>query len=234
MKNFCGVVEDLLPLYLENSCSRDSAALVETHLKTCPVCRSKHDTLKESAFPPKHTPPEITLQITACAKKVRRHRLWVGLLTVVFTFLAACFLFLSCLAVQDMRRQAEPYVHPVEEGVYNLTASDLETTAGQVGSYVFYTNYTQIQVSVPQEANFDGQVLLWDAGSLSSPAVIQYGHIGPDPSSCVFYGLSSSQRYMVTCDADEDVLITVSEGRNVNFFHSLWSVLKELASFVLQ
>lgn len=233
MKHSCSIIDDLLPLYLENSCSRDSTAMVEAHLRECPACRKNHDILKGGGLTTQTGPPEPSLQITTCAKKVRRHRLRVGFLTVFFSFLSACFLFLCCLAVGDMHRHANPIVHPIEDGVCNLTASDLETTAGQVGNYVLYTNYTQIQVSIPPDAAFDGEVLLWDATD-GSPVVILYGHIGPDSSSCVFSGLSSARRYMVTCDADAQTPVTVSEGRTVSFFHSLGTVLKELLTFVLE
>lgn len=234
MKHSCSIIDDLLPLYLESSCSRDSAAMVEAHLKDCPACRKKHDILKGGGLVTQTGPPEPPLQIMACAKKVRRHRLRVGLLTVFITFLSACFLFLCFLAVQDMHRQANPTVFPVEEGVHNLTAANLVTTAGQMGNYVLYTNYTQIQVSVPPDVAFDGQVLLWDFTDRASPVVILYGHISPDSPSCVFSGLSSSQRYMVTCDADAQMPVTVSEGRTVSFFYSLGCVLKELLTFVLE
>lgn len=234
MKDSCDIIEDLLPLYLENCCSKDSTELVENHLKHCPACLQKCTALKAGGSSNQTGPPDPTLEITLCAKKVRRHRRRVGSLTVLITFLCACFLFVSCLAIADMDRLANPTVHAVEEGVYNLTASDLQTTAGQVGSYVLFTNYTQIQVSVPKETDYDGEILLWDVGSLSSPTVIQYGHFGPNSSSCVFSGLSSSQRYMVTCDGDAQMVLTVSEGRTVNFFYSFGRVLTELLDYILQ
>ena len=37
----CKIAEDLLPLYLDNSCSEDSQAALEEHLKDCPSCRMK-------------------------------------------------------------------------------------------------------------------------------------------------------------------------------------------------
>lgn len=234
MKDSCDIIEDLLPLYLESCCSKDSTALVENHLKHCPACRQKCALLKTGGSSNQTGPPDATLEITLCAKKVRRHRRRVGLLTVLATFLCACFLFVSCLAIADMDRLANPTVHAVEEGVYNLTASDLETTAGQVGNYVLFTNYTQIQVSVPEEANFDGQVLLWDVGSLSSPTVILHGQIDSDHHSCTFSNLTAAKRYMVTCDGDAQMPLTVSEGRTVNFFYSFGRVLGELFDYSIQ
>jgi len=41
MEPSCEVIRDLLPLYHDGVCSKDSRALVEEHLKTCPACRAE-------------------------------------------------------------------------------------------------------------------------------------------------------------------------------------------------
>lgn len=38
-KNKCDVVKDLLPLYADNSCSKESADGIKIHLITCDSCR---------------------------------------------------------------------------------------------------------------------------------------------------------------------------------------------------
>lgn len=42
MSFICSVVEDLLPLYLEDMCSDDSKAAIEKHLQECPACRKSY------------------------------------------------------------------------------------------------------------------------------------------------------------------------------------------------
>ena len=37
----CKIAEDLLPLYLDNSCSEDSRTALEEHLNGCPSCCAK-------------------------------------------------------------------------------------------------------------------------------------------------------------------------------------------------
>ena len=41
----CGVVRDLLPLYLENMASEDSVELINRHLHECELCRAEHERL---------------------------------------------------------------------------------------------------------------------------------------------------------------------------------------------
>ena len=41
MRISCEMVEDLLPLYLDDSCSKDSRIAVEEHLRACQDCRAE-------------------------------------------------------------------------------------------------------------------------------------------------------------------------------------------------
>ncbi len=54
----CEVIRDLLPLYDEELCSPESAALVEEHIKTCAACRSLLEDLPQTE-PPEAIPSEI-------------------------------------------------------------------------------------------------------------------------------------------------------------------------------
>lgn len=47
MKNECSIVRDLLPLYLEDMLSEQTAAFVRSHLADCPACRAELDSLTE-------------------------------------------------------------------------------------------------------------------------------------------------------------------------------------------
>lgn len=41
MKNECSIIRDILPLYVENMVSEDTAEFVKEHLESCPVCRAE-------------------------------------------------------------------------------------------------------------------------------------------------------------------------------------------------
>ena len=38
----CSIVEDLLPLYMDGCCSKDSQQAVAEHMKTCEKCRETY------------------------------------------------------------------------------------------------------------------------------------------------------------------------------------------------
>ena len=46
MKISCNIIEDLLPLYVEDAVSEDSRQLVEEHLKECVSCRKMLEEIK--------------------------------------------------------------------------------------------------------------------------------------------------------------------------------------------
>lgn len=225
MKINCSIAEDLLPLYLEEACSVESRAALEAHLGACPGCRKKLERMRRGVGMPPAEESVETRTVAAYAGRIRRRRTRTAVLTALGTVLAAVVLALGILTVQDMRAQAEPVAHPVEAGVWNLTAAELETTAEAVGEYVLYTNNEKIRVTVP--ADYAGEILLWivDDGEYYEAL---YGRADPDTGNCDFTNLSAAQRYRVTCGEETGMMITVSEGRETGFFSSLKRVLNDI------
>lgn len=221
----CKIAEDLLPLYLDDSCSEDSRAALEEHLNGCPSCREKLKRMQSDVTDGIHI-EKSTPQLTEYAKKVRKHRICAAVSVVFVTIVLSSVLALGYLTVRDMYVQSNPIVYEVEPGTYSLTANDLETTAEKIGQYVFYTNYTQIKVTVRGDNSVQGTIMLWNAANSNS--FIQIHDVSSKEPSCIFTGLSSSNRYQITCDNLDGVEITVSEGRTISFWSSLKSVLSDI------
>ena len=47
-KTDCGIVRDLLPLYMDGVCSEESSLFIEEHLNRCPDCRALRDAMGET------------------------------------------------------------------------------------------------------------------------------------------------------------------------------------------
>ena len=45
--NVCGIIQDLLPLYVDGVCSEDSKKLIEDHVKTCDLCHAAQEKMTE-------------------------------------------------------------------------------------------------------------------------------------------------------------------------------------------
>lgn len=51
MKITCNIIEDLLPLYVDDMVSEDSRKLVEEHLKECPACgKMQEEMMRENCL----------------------------------------------------------------------------------------------------------------------------------------------------------------------------------------
>lgn len=223
MKIDCGIAGDLIPLYLEELCSEDSRAALEEHLRECPACRERLERMKSGDLPQRERREDRPL-VADYAKRVRRRRVRVGIAAALAAVLAACVLALTVLTVQDMRETAHPHVFEVEEGVYNLTAASLETGAEEVGAYVFCTNYEKIRVTVEKDGSFQGTVTLWDTRYPDS--FIRVAQVSGDKDTVTFDGLTSANRYRITCENLSGASVTVTDGRTVSFWQSLMNVLR--------
>lgn len=226
MKFSCSIVDDLLPLYLENICSEDSRAALEEHLQECASCREKLARMKSGGIILDVKKKESQIQITDCARKIKRHRLKVGILAVLICIFSACILSLCLLTVRDMYAQTNPIIFDVEDGVHNLTNNSLETTARDIERYVFYTNSQEIGVNMQSKENVSGSVMLWNVAYDAD--WIQIANIENGGASCTFTNLSSAQRYKITCDGLDSAVITISENRKISFGNSLKNVLTEI------
>ncbi len=86
--NPCRVTEDLLPLYVDGTCSPDSREYVEAHLETCPACRALKEKMDKSV--------QVTLSSQSVKKSFRRFRRRLILRRALLT--AGCVL-LGLLAI---------------------------------------------------------------------------------------------------------------------------------------
>ena len=98
MKQECGIVRDLLPLYVEDMVSPETAEFVGEHLKTCEMCQGEYQSLRQ---PPAVTPPaqeerpEAPLRLLQ--RKLLLKRIQTALLAggFVLVILLSAFAFLS-------------------------------------------------------------------------------------------------------------------------------------------
>lgn len=94
MKISCNVIEDLLPLYIDDVVSEDSRQLVEQHLKECQSCQKMMEEMKKENSLGKGMPDSTEAKKTAIEplkkirRKIRRKRI-AAVLTAVILVAAA-------------------------------------------------------------------------------------------------------------------------------------------------
>ena len=96
MKISCNIIEDLLPLYVDEAASEDSRQLVEEHLKGCPSCRKMLEEIKkDNQLGTDHriSPEENKKAEIQSLKNIRKRILRKRILSVI---LAAVLVFAAC------------------------------------------------------------------------------------------------------------------------------------------
>lgn len=230
----CGIIDDLLPLYADGACSEESKAAIEAHLASCEACRKKLERMQSDTVVSETSKSAGEITVAKYANKVRKHRIKLAIGVVAISVIAACLLSLVFLTLKDMHNYAKPIIYEVETGTYNLTSNDLEVTVADIDDYIFFTNNTKIEVSIDKDADYSGEVLLWNADDPYNPVTIGYGKITSEKRSFTFSGLSSAHRYMITCDGTEDLMLTITDGRKVSFFGSMKNVLIQVWDLVME
>lgn len=80
MKLSCAVAADLLPLYAEKMTSAETNALVEEHLRECPVCRKRLEELQAPAVLPPDTDAAPLKKLQRAVRRKRRAAVWAAVL----------------------------------------------------------------------------------------------------------------------------------------------------------
>ena len=221
----CNIAGDLMPLYLDSCCCEDSSSLLEEHMRHCPACTEKLRRMKNEIASTGKSKDVDTVHFVDCGRKIRRRRVRTVILTVLCASAAALILLLVYLTILDMHAVANPSVHEVESGTYNLTSGGLTADADDISKFTLYTNNTTISVTVQSDNEFQGTIMLWNAKD--KKGYIQIAEIESRKNTAEFTGLSASNRYIITCSGLNDALLTVSDGRQVSFWQSFKSVLNE-------
>ena len=82
----CDVIQDLLPLYVENLASKGSIALIEEHVNGCDSCRTQFEIMKESGLPiADNRQQEIPLRLVK--RDIKKRKIHAVLLAGLSVFL---------------------------------------------------------------------------------------------------------------------------------------------------
>ena len=46
----CNIIRDLLPLYIDNCCSKETKEMVEKHINSCPSCKKELEQMKQDLY----------------------------------------------------------------------------------------------------------------------------------------------------------------------------------------
>lgn len=121
MKNECSIVQDIMPLYVEEMASDDTVSFVREHLKDCPRCRAELEKLQK--------PVEVQLKPdinAAPLKRLKKALLMKKLQTILCTvaiLLALMLAVISLLTAPEYFEYTPDLVTASETGAGEVTLS---------------------------------------------------------------------------------------------------------------
>lgn len=87
----CEIIEDLLPLYVDNVCSTQSRQAVEQHLQECEKCRIAFESTQAVQVP--HIEPDSPVEDKAIKKGFRKIRIrWWAAILIILAIIPIAFL----------------------------------------------------------------------------------------------------------------------------------------------
>ena len=220
----CSIVEDLLPLYMDGCCSKDSQQAVAEHMKTCEKCRETYRHLQSDL-------PTIANETTdmrseeiarSLSKRVRKRKAAATVFAVIFCLFAMLSLFFVGKAIMIMRGQGSPVSLGSLESAVNLSEGDFSCSAQDIGAHSFFTNTTRIIIRTDAPLDETVTVRLWNTENMSENILL--GRLDKKQKICIFTHLSSRNRYAITVDNMPDISISVSS--RLTFWEALSQALQ--------
>lgn len=119
MKLHCDIVEDLLPLYLDDVCSEQSKSAIEEHLQECEVCRKKLECTQLVSIPDIGPEDPVKDKIVKTGFRKLRLRWWASILIIL-----GCipFVLLGC---NQLRNRGVAYTNLNELACANVFMSSI-------------------------------------------------------------------------------------------------------------
>ncbi len=135
MKNECGVVRDILPLYLENMVSDETGAFVKEHLENCPECTAELELLKAGTKLEKvdgemwnNLEAEVMKSMKAAQKKFRKKAYCVAaVIAGIFIIICVLLHFFPVYRIVDIGPMTSGNYYSSEQiakAIYIGSASD--------------------------------------------------------------------------------------------------------------
>jgi len=104
MKITCEVINDLLPLYIDDLCSNDSKVAINVHIKTCEVCKSELQAMQLSITANTREQNLNDAAVVKMLSKEWKKNKWKSLLKgIVYTLIVVAIIALFLLFSADIR-----------------------------------------------------------------------------------------------------------------------------------
>ena len=105
MKYQCEVIKDLMPLYVDDVCSKESKKIIEEHLEICDSCKQYYDAMKSSdnSIVSEDKNNEILADsLQKVKKQIKIKKILAVSSTLIITFAFLCISAVAIIGLQHM------------------------------------------------------------------------------------------------------------------------------------
>lgn len=78
----CTIIQDVLPLYIDEVVSRDTKEMVDEHLRHCNICQQEYESMKQDLYLPVEKPSPL---FNTISKKFRKKKVVISIVSVLVT-----------------------------------------------------------------------------------------------------------------------------------------------------
>lgn len=216
----CGVIQDLLPLYVDGCCSESSRQAVDRHLDTCPDCRTALHEIS-CPLPPAEAGAPLESQEDAAPvmkkglKKIRRR--WIASILIVIALIPVCFLGWNqawgrgvCFTNLHELRIADRFFNCLQAGDYEGAYAyiDLESIRED-----WLLRWFDAETLVNLEADGRAQFCESAAGLIAAGGITEYHYLAIDRQSgsyaVTFSAVTGGQARSITLSVGDGGVVSL-------------------------
>lgn len=151
----CEVIQDLLPLYIDNICSEESRHMVSEHLEGCAACKRLYENMVE-AVDRDIEEPELDSQQAFSAISRRWKKKKIAIISISAA-VAALVVFIGCMVVREVSSVHDHFFPATYANLRDLPEDEWQRVSFQEGDALVFDSIFYEKEAV-LDANSDGAV----------------------------------------------------------------------------
>jgi len=138
----CTIIQDILPLYIDEVVSQDTEEMVAQHLRYCERCQKEYETMKRTVYIPTENNASIIKKIN---KKWRKKKMIISIASI---FATAIILY-GAFAYVFYYERVIPYSK-------DLIKIEMQND-NQLVSHYYGKSYSSVSETLPMQVEIDGE-----------------------------------------------------------------------------
>jgi hypothetical protein len=138
----CTIIQDILPLYIDEVVSQDTKEMVDEHLQHCARCKKEYESMKRDLYIPVENKESLFNNIS---KRWRKKKVMISIVSILVTAIILTGAFLYVFYYET--------VIPYSEDLIKIERQE----DNQLGAHYFGESYACVHLTHPMSLEIDGK-----------------------------------------------------------------------------